>query len=80
MLGKASTGCPGPEALVLVRNAGHDPEQSLPEGFGLKRPRRGVPFERDNPAGPAERDHFECALRRILFSPNDTFHHYSDSL
>jgi len=33
MLGKAGTRCPGPKALVLVPNAGHDPKQLCPKGL-----------------------------------------------
>ena len=33
MLGKAGTRCPGPKALVLLPNAGHDPKQLCPKGW-----------------------------------------------
>jgi len=63
---------------VLRRVAEIDLEKAtLPEGYGLKRPRPGVPFERDSPKGISR---FKCALRRGHFSPNDAFHHLLGSL
>jgi hypothetical protein len=32
-LGKAGARCPGPKALALVPNAGHDPKQLCPKGL-----------------------------------------------
>ena len=40
------------ENLIASRTRTVCRKNSLPEGFGLKRPRSGVPFEKDSPTVP----------------------------